>query len=151
MKINFHSTKRILNNNEHVLNISIKHKGFIKYAIEYGRPIIPILSFGEQDLLTVTKWNNSFEKWVKEHINNRFVFPWFSGKYGLPIPRNTPITCVIGKPMNVKQIKNPTQKVINKYHKKFYNRIKQLFHRYKDHPDVRVKYTDIRFIHNDCI
>ena len=63
-----------------ILNISTKHKGFIKYAIKYGRPVIPILSFGEQELFTVTKWSSSLEDLLRKRIDGRLTFPWFSGR-----------------------------------------------------------------------
>lgn len=129
-----------------ILNISTKHKGFIKHAIKHGRAIIPILSFGEQDLFTVTKWSTKLEDWLKERIDKRITFPWFSGRYRLPIPRNIPVTCVIGEPMEVKKIKNPTRKDIDKYHKKFYSIIEDLFYKYRYHPDVGIRYTSIRFV-----
>ena len=131
-----------------VLNISTKHKGFIKNAIKHGRPIIPILSFGEQDLFTVTKWSTKLDDWLKERVDKRVTFPWFSGRYNLPIPRNVPITCVIGEPMEVEKISKPTQEVVDKYHKKFSKIIEDLFYKYRDHPDVGVRYSGIHFIND---
>ena len=114
--------------------------------MQYGRSIVPILSFGEQDLFDVKRRFSTIEDWLKTHIDNKITLPWFSGKYGLPIPYDIPITCVIGKPITVNKIKNPSDKDIDKYHKKFYNRIKKLFYKYKDHTDVSVKYDDIVFV-----
>jgi 2-acylglycerol O-acyltransferase 2 len=141
-------TPEIHTNTTNNLTILTKHKGFIKYAIRYGRPLVPVLSFGEQELFTVTRCFSNIEDWLKTHINNQITLPWFSGRYGLPIPRDIPITCVVGKPMKVKQMDNPTDEAINKCHKQFYSKLAKMFYKYKDHPDVGVRYNDIKFVNN---
>lgn len=128
------------------LVIFTKHKGFIKYAIKYGRPLVPILSFGEQELFDIAYPFKPIEKLLKNHINDKITIPWLSGRYGLPIPRNIPITVVFGKPIKVVKNENPTNKEIDKYHALFYGSLRKIFNKYKNHPDVRVKYANIKFV-----
>ena len=121
--------------NANNLYISTKHKGFIKEALRNNTSIIPVLSFGEQELLspkTIFKWG-------------RLIIPIPIGRYYLPIPRKQPVTVIIGKPIKHKKCTNPTDNDVKEYHKKFYDRMRELFDKYRDHPDVAIRYDNLIF------
>ena len=117
------------------LYISTKHKGFIRQALKNNTAIIPVLSFGEQELLS----SKTIFRWGK------LIIPIPIGRYYLPIPRKQPVTVIIGKPVYYKKCSNPTDDDVTKYHKKFYDKMKEMFYKYKDHPDVAIRYDDIVF------
>ena len=64
------------------LYISTKHKGFIKQALKNNKRLIPVLSFGEQELLSA--------KPIFKYKSLIIPFVW--GKYCLPVFRDIPIT-----------------------------------------------------------
>tara|TARA_Y100000591_G_scaffold197212_1_gene170654 strand:+ start:4786 stop:5790 length:1005 start_codon:yes stop_codon:yes gene_type:complete len=121
--------------NANNLYISTKHKGFIKQALINNKPIIPVLSFGEQELLS----SKTIFRWGK------FIIPIPIGRYYLPIPRKQPVTVIIGKPVYYKKCSTPTDDDVSNYHKKFYDKMRDMFYKYKDHPDVAIRYSDIVF------
>ena len=127
--------KKAKDRNANNLYISTKHKGFIKQALINNTSIIPVLSFGEQELLS----SKTIFKWGK------FIITIPVGRYYLPIPRNHPVTVIIGKPVGYKKCSNPTDDDVTKYHKKFYDKMREMFNKYKDHQDVAIRYDDIVF------
>ena len=94
-----------------------------------------MLSFGEQELLS----SKTIFRWGK------FIIPIPIGRYYLPIPRKQPVTVIIGKPVYYKKCSTPTDDDVSNYHKKFYDKMRDMFYKYKDHPDVAIRYNDIVF------
>lgn len=102
-------------------------KGFIKYALRYGYAIHPIYNFGENKLFYTINW---FEKLGL--ILNKLKIPGclFYGKYGL-LPRDDiDICCVVGKPLRLPIITEPTESDIDKYHKLYLDELTSLYQRY---------------------
>lgn len=82
-------------------------KGFVRIALKTGASLVPGISFGENDIFTVT----------------RFRLIRFNG--------HVPITTVIGKPIHVKENLNPTEDDVNEVHDIFCNQIEELFETHK--------------------
>jgi hypothetical protein len=73
-----------------VMNLSTKHKGFIKLALQTGAHLVPMISFGEDELL----WNiyaPKMQAWTTKWIG--FGLPFFPhGRWFAPFPNRIPIT-----------------------------------------------------------
>ena len=138
---------------DRVLRVLTRHKGFVRCALEHGYPLVPVLSFGEQELFDVSRPFPGLEGWVERGIGRAVGVPWFSGRWGLPIPRDVPVTVVIGQPIRVDDCDGPgkahTDETVDKYHKMFYTALEDLFNRYKDHPDVGIRYARIQLCSGD--
>jgi len=71
-------------------------------------------------------------KWLRKFARATGVsITWFWGIAGSPIPLKRKIVMVVGKPMNIPQISNPTQEDIDKYHAVYVSEVQRIFDTYK--------------------
>lgn len=105
-----------------------KRAGFIKYALEHGYRILPTYSFGEEftyhslgGALPLRWWLNSY------HIPTVI----FYGKYFLPLMPfdDHAMTTVIGRPLQLPAIPEPTVEDVNLWHNKYMAALQDLFDR----------------------
>lgn len=114
-------------------------KGFVRAAMMTGTSIVPLFSFGEVDIFDQvdsepgTKWH-SFREYVKRFTG---ILPCaFYGRgllqhsFGL-IPRRRPITTVVGAPIEVEKIDNPTAEQVDKLHGIYCDKLRYLFNDHK--------------------
>jgi len=118
-----------------------KRKGFVKVALNNGAFLVPVFSFGE---------NNVFDQMVENPQGSKlrkiqqkmlsvlgFSLPLFKGRsmltydFGL-LPYRKPITTVVGKPIKIPKISNPDEETINHWHTLYTNSLKELYDQYKD-------------------
>nr|XP_020011003.1 2-acylglycerol O-acyltransferase 2 [Castor canadensis] len=95
-----------------------KRKGFIRLALIHGAALVPIFSFGENNLFNQVK--NASGSWLRR-VQNRLQkimgisLPLFHGRgifqysFGL-MPFRQPITTVVGKPIEVQKILQPQRR-----------------------------------------
>ena len=69
--------------------------GFVRAAIRNGAPLVPVASFGADDIFDLV--GNAFERANKLHL----PFPIPRPAHLLPIPHLTPIRYVVGEPIPV--------------------------------------------------
>lgn len=85
----------------------------------------------------------SFQRWAEKWVGftpvlffGRGVFQY---NYGV-IPHRKPITVVVGKPINVDKVENPTAEQIQELHSKYVEGLKSLYQEYNPkYGDVNVK------------
>lgn len=113
-------------------------RGFVRIALQTGAALVPAISFGENDYYDVVKK----PKWIKRifpNADNSPQIPYGRGylqyNFGL-LPRRHKITTVIGAPILVEKIPNPSDEEIQNTHEIFCNRPKELFEQHKS------KYVD---------
>uniref|UniRef100_A0AC34G3S1 Acyltransferase n=1 Tax=Panagrolaimus sp. ES5 TaxID=591445 RepID=A0AC34G3S1_9BILA len=121
-------------------NIHIKsRRGFCRFALKFGTPLVPSYSFGENDYFHQTHPNprgsrlRNVQTWIKRKFG--FCPPFFSGRgiftsTGL-LPFRKPINTVVGSPISVKQIENPTQEDIDQLHEEYCTQLTTLFDEHK--------------------
>ena len=109
----------------------IKRKGFIRLALKYGVPIIPIFCFGENDLYyTLTNKYKGIQLYLskKYHI----ALPPGAGRlYITPIPLRIPLNMCFGKIIRVKKESKPSDETIECIHNQYIEGIKEVFENYK--------------------
>ena len=116
-----------------------KRLGFFKLALETGRPVVPIYTFGE---------NNFFNAF---NVQNFFLFELFHRLTGLWFPlgyfsfKKTKIITVIGDPIFVNKVENPTTKDIINLQNKYKKNLVELFDYYK-HLDPNCINKTLNFI-----
>lgn len=113
-------------------------RGFVRIALEEGAPLVPVYAFGENDVYRVPRIARS-ERWKRvERAFRRatsFAFPLFVGRgwfnYGLgPLPHRRPIAVVVGEPLLVPKIPQPTDEDVRVWHEKYVEALTQLFDKY---------------------
>ena len=112
-----------------VHRLYIKNRqGFIKYALQYGYNLQLGYVFGEELCYWTVKIWPKLMLWL-----NKFKIPGvvFIGKFlFLPNP-DLDMYVVIGKPLELPHIENPTKDDVNKYHKLYMEKMTELFNKYK--------------------
>lgn len=117
-----------------------KRKGFIRIAFKTGAPLVPAISFGENNILDQIRyppesWGRFIQMTCKKitrvcpiHFNGRGFFQY---NYGF-VPRRHPITTVIGSPIYVKQNPNVNDIEVNEMHTFFCKQLTDLFETHKN-------------------
>ncbi|KAK5644897.1 hypothetical protein RI129_006197 [Pyrocoelia pectoralis] len=113
-------------------------RGFIRVALKNGTPIVPVFSFGANETFAQihNRYILAFQRCVKTITGAFPVFMnghgYFQDSFGL-VPLQKPIHTVIGKPIEVQKVLNPTKEEINNLHQKFKEELTRisLFNEYK--------------------
>ena len=124
---------------DHIDLIILKRKGFIKKALKHGSALVPTFSFGEAFIYGNMFPNprGSLIRRLQEYIvdKTRWPFPFFLGRgifqytFGM-LPQRHPITVVIGEPIPVKQVTDPTPQEIDDLHSKYLIALRNLYDKY---------------------
>ncbi|XP_065225545.1 2-acylglycerol O-acyltransferase 3-like [Planococcus citri] len=111
-------------------------KGFVRMALKSGSSLVPVYSFGETFLYkepTSNLYRRLREKLRASFDPEFFLFrgPCTLGHlFGL-LPYQQQVTTVVGKPIPVPKVEEPTKELIDKYHEIFVQEFVQLFEKYK--------------------
>ncbi len=89
---------------------------------------MPAYCFGEELTYWTLDAGTSFRLWL-----NRFNIPGtiFVGKFWFLPDNNIDITVVIGKPINLPHIENPTEDQVDQYHELYMKTLTEIFDRNK--------------------
>jgi hypothetical protein len=111
------------------IHISKKHKGFIKKAILAGIPIVPIYSFGENNLcINRLKYiEKIFYKYLKINIPGILT-----NNYFIPISSRINNVCIVGSPIDIKKELIPSQENIKNIENLYYKSLYELFNDNKE-------------------
>ncbi|XP_014691090.1 acyl-CoA wax alcohol acyltransferase 2 [Equus asinus] len=113
--------------------------GFVRTALRHGVALIPAYSFGETDLYNQYIFppgslGNRFQKLFQRMVH---IYPCaFYGRgftensWGL-LPYARPVTTIVGKPLPVPKIENPSQEMVAKYHALYIDALCKLFDQHK--------------------
>ncbi|KAL7535110.1 hypothetical protein ACHAXR_010140 [Thalassiosira sp. AJA248-18] len=105
-----------------------KRKGFIKLALREGVDVVPLYLFGNTSVLSVLKHGPLAA--LSRNLQASLTLFW--GKFYLPIPRDEKLLYVIGKPIGLPHIPDPTQEDIDKWHGVYCNEVRKIFETYKE-------------------
>jgi len=119
-----------------------RRRGFVRMALESGASLVPIFSFGENDLYKqADNPDGSTLRQIQVFLKNQLGVspPLFYGRgvfnynFGL-LPQRTPIHTVVGAPIDLPKEEKPSNELIAKYHKIYTEALAKLF------DDHKVKY-----------
>ncbi|XP_029767417.1 2-acylglycerol O-acyltransferase 2 [Terrapene carolina triunguis] len=114
-------------------------KGFVRLAMEHGAPLVPVFSFGENELFDQV--DNPKGSWLRrtQHRLQQIMgisLPLFHARgvfqysFGL-LPYRRPIFTVVGKPIKVEKKHNPSQEEVDRLHQTYIEELCKLFEAHK--------------------
>ncbi|XP_037978781.1 diacylglycerol O-acyltransferase 2-like [Motacilla alba alba] len=115
-------------------------KGFVRMALRHGAFLVPSFSFGENDLFRQVvfeegSWMRSIQRRFQKMIG--FAPCLFYGR-GLTscrsrgfLPYARPITTVVGEPLAVPKVENPSRELVDRYHELYIRALLKLFNENK--------------------
>lgn len=107
----------------------IKRRGFVKYALQYGYTITPSYCFGEKLTYFNPQGGYRFRFWLNDHKIMAIV-PF--GQWWFPLmPRACKLHVVVGEPIVLPIIPNPTHSDIEKWHSIYIKAVEAIFNRHK--------------------
>jgi acyl-CoA synthetase (AMP-forming)/AMP-acid ligase II/1-acyl-sn-glycerol-3-phosphate acyltransferase len=103
-------------------------KGFVKIALETGSQIVPAFCFGNSRTFTPGSfpWLANLSRMLRTSI----ILFW--GRFGLPIPHRVPLVTVLGRPIIVPKVENPSAELVHEYHEKYLLEMRRIYDTYKN-------------------
>ncbi|XP_068919228.1 2-acylglycerol O-acyltransferase 3 [Petaurus breviceps papuanus] len=116
-----------------------KRQGFVRLALRHGASLVPVYSFGENEIFTQASfgrgsWQRTLQEAFKKLVGFAPCIFWGCGLF-LPwglLPFPVPITTVVGHPIPVPHRPNPSQEEVDRYHKLYMEAIEQMFEEHKE-------------------
>ncbi|KAI9136567.1 diacylglycerol-acyltransferase [Paraphysoderma sedebokerense] len=112
-----------------------KRKGFVKLALETGSSLVPVLTFGENDIYAqVPNPPGSRLRKFQDTLQRRFGFtlPLAYGRFLWLVPFKKPLVTVVGRPIHLEKIEKPDREVVEKWHALYIESVKDLYDKWKD-------------------
>jgi len=110
--------------------VVLKRKtGFIKYALQFGYKVVPVYVFGEEKTMwKIEVFPKRMAMWLNKYNIPATVF---YGKYGLLPDDDIDMRVVVGEPLQMPTIVEPTHEDVSKYHAAYVKALCGLFDRHK--------------------
>lgn len=117
-----------------------RRKGFIRAAMRHGTPLVPVFSFGENELFMTAElpddsWLRRVLGWFKPVFGYTLPLFWGRGLFQYTwgwVPRRKRIVTVVGKPLEVPKTECPSDEEVDRVHRQYTD---ALIHLYNDHKD----------------
>lgn len=126
-------------------------KGFCKIALKYGSSLVPVFSFGENDIYDqlsnppgslLRRLQTAFQDIVGFSPLVFFGRGVFQYGFGI-VPFRKPINIVVGSAIDVPKVENPTQEEIDSLHESYVKALVELYNKYRGrysaYPEVDIK------------
>ncbi|KAI4133920.1 MAG: hypothetical protein LQ347_001955 [Umbilicaria vellea] len=117
-----------------------RRKGFVKLAMRTGADLVPVLSFGENNLYDQVQADAhpaiyKIQMAVKRTLG--FTIPLFHARgvfnydYGM-MPYRRPLNVVVGRPIKVVRHEKPDEKYLDQLHAEYVRELERIWHEWKD-------------------
>ena len=115
-----------------------RRKGFIKLALRFGVDLVPTFTFGEAFIYdSVPNPAGSLVRKVQDALQHVVGFApvlffgrgVFQYNFGI-VPHRKPLTLVVGAPIRVDKVINPSEEQVDQLHEQYVTKLKELYERY---------------------
>ena len=114
--------------------LNSRHRGFVKVALQTGSDLVPIFSFGEQQIFDNAPSPKSWQKWAMKLMRaNVFFMPY--GQYFMSIPRQAPVRLAVGKPIKVPCVENASDELVNALRDHYFTELLKTAYRLREQCD----------------
>jgi 2-acylglycerol O-acyltransferase 2 len=107
----------------------LKRKGIFKMALETGSPLVPVVSYGENEIYNLVFPN--LQKWIQENFHISIPIPTLTSSLTwlnlIEEPFRDPVITVIGNPIEVQKKENPSEEDIDNLKKNYIQKLKELY------------------------
>ncbi|CAB9496097.1 wax alcohol acyltransferase 2 [Seminavis robusta] len=111
-------------------------KGFVRLALKHGASLLPIFGVGNNDTFVRYNFAMGFRQWIQKTF--KIALPIFHGRFFTPLPYHTPIKVIVGEPIHVPKPTDtnakPDEKLVNEYHQKYIEALKEIHAKFADRP-----------------
>jgi len=107
-----------------------RRRGIFKLALETGTPLVPVISKGESDLTKIVELDDWLQDFLKPYDACIPIPTWksFTKIMGLTQnPLKDPVFTVIGEPIEVQKIEEPSEQDILELKKKYIDSLKKMY------------------------
>ncbi|XP_075384260.1 2-acylglycerol O-acyltransferase 3-like [Tenrec ecaudatus] len=120
--------------------VLLNRKGFVRLALRHGASLVPIYSFGENDIFNTKtfpadSWQYRCQRTIQKLVGFApcifFGQSLFSDKSWGLMPFRRVITTVVGRPIDVPQVLHPTEEDVDHYHTLYLKALDRLFEEHK--------------------
>lgn len=101
-----------------------KRQGFVRLALEYGVPLVPVYVFGESQLFLQSRLFLRSRLWLQQALGIALVMP-------LKPYLSSPLRLVVGPPLEIPRRPQPSQEEVDEHHARYINALEDLFERNK--------------------
>ncbi|ELK15646.1 Acyl-CoA wax alcohol acyltransferase 1 [Pteropus alecto] len=116
-----------------------KHKGFVRIALQRGAHLVPTFTFGENEVYDQVLFHKDSRTYKFQSYFRRTFGFYFCIFYGRGFSRDSngllpyplPIVTVVGEPLPLPKIENPSQEMVDKYHTLYMDALCKLFDQHK--------------------
>jgi len=112
------------------LTLDSRH-GFVRLALEHGASLVPVYSFGENDLFTQLIPNPPGSKMRAFQDKMKDIFGYSMPALVPAMPEHRVLHTVVGRPIELPLIEEPTEKEITHWHGLYLDRLETLFNKYQ--------------------
>lgn len=129
---------------DHVMTLVTHHRGFIRFAIAKKVPLVPLLCFGEQNLLDLIRFP-TIQKLTLPLLG--FPFPLIPrGRFGLPFPFPAKLVLVVGRRVDIPEGADPDDEAtVIALCELYFKELRELFYRHREaagYPEMELRLVD---------
>jgi hypothetical protein len=101
------------------IKVVCKNKGYMKLALQFGLPIVPIFALGENNQWIQKRAPAFISNFIMKLTGGTYpFFPW--GSFGCILPNQTPVIHLFCEPLEIPKIDAPTREEIQFHHERVY-------------------------------
>ncbi|KAK3277412.1 hypothetical protein CYMTET_14575 [Cymbomonas tetramitiformis] len=108
------------------------HCGFLRIALQTRSDLVPVFAFGETQILDNLNFPITWQRWFVKKMRINVLVYVLGGGGLVPIPRPNQVSVVVGKPIKVPAVDQPSAELLVLLQRRYFTAIQELFDKHKD-------------------